>query len=108
MLNLRSCPGMLAGLALAAALAPLTAQAGGEEGSACADTDFGNQKASMACMSRLDRDGDGNVSHAEARAEPLIAVHFSQLDRNGDGKLSQSEFARLGASPPAKAGALGY
>ena len=112
MTNPRSFPGLLAGLTLTASMAGFLAAApahGGEsEETACQRTDFGDQQASMACMSRLDQDGDGNVSHAEALAEPRIVVYFHALDRDDDGKLSQSEFARLGTSPAAKAGALGY
>ena len=41
---------------------------------------------------KLDTDGDGKVSKAEAQANaPRLFEHFSKLDANGDGFLSPEE-----------------
>ena len=41
---------------------------------------------------RLDTDGDGRVSKAEAQANaPRLFEHFNQLDANGDGFLTPEE-----------------
>lgn len=41
---------------------------------------------------KLDTDGDGRVSAAEAKANaPRMAEHFTQLDANGDGFVTPEE-----------------
>ena len=41
---------------------------------------------------KLDTDGDGRVSLAEAQANaPRLAEHFAQIDTNGDGFISPEE-----------------
>ena len=41
---------------------------------------------------KIDTDGDGKVSLAEAKANaPRMAEHFSQLDANGDGFITPEE-----------------
>ena len=40
---------------------------------------------------RIDANGDGVISKAEAAAFPRLAAKFDQLDANKDGKLSASE-----------------
>ncbi len=43
-------------------------------------------------FSRMDRDGDGRISKAEARGR--LAENFDRRDRNGDGYISQDEIRR--------------
>jgi Ca2+-binding EF-hand superfamily protein len=41
---------------------------------------------------KLDTDGDGKVSLAEAKANaPRLAEHFTQIDANGDGFITPEE-----------------
>ena len=41
---------------------------------------------------RLDADGDGKISKAEAQANaPRLAEHFDQIDANGDGFITPEE-----------------
>ena len=40
----------------------------------------------------LDKNGDGYLSRAEARADPRLARNFKAADRNNDGKLSRAEY----------------
>ncbi len=40
---------------------------------------------------KLDTDGDGRISRAEAAAKPKFAERFAQADRNRDGYLVRSE-----------------
>ncbi len=40
---------------------------------------------------RLDSDGDGRISQAEAAKSPRLAESFAQIDRNRDGQLVRSE-----------------
>ena len=40
----------------------------------------------------LDRNHDGKLSRAEARADPGLSMSFDALDANHDGYLSQAEF----------------
>ena len=40
---------------------------------------------------KLDTDGDGRISRAEAAAAPRLAEHFDAIDTNGDGFISQDE-----------------
>jgi len=47
-------------------------------------TDFG----------KLDRNGDGKISLAEAKGNANLEVNFESLDRNRDGFLSLEEFGR--------------
>jgi hypothetical protein len=40
---------------------------------------------------KLDTDGDGRISRAEAAAAPRMAEHFDAIDTNGDGFISADE-----------------
>jgi len=42
---------------------------------------------------RLDADGDGYISHAEALLEPEVLRTFRRADRNKDGRLDADEYA---------------
>ena len=42
----------------------------------------------------VDRNKDGFVDRAEAKAVPGLAERFEAVDTNGDGKLDRVEFAR--------------
>jgi len=44
-------------------------------------------------FARIDTDGDGRISQAEAQRFPRLAAHFAQIDTNGDGFLSREELA---------------
>jgi hypothetical protein len=45
-----------------------------------------------AAFQKLDKDGDGFVSRAEAAAHPEVAANFDKADRDKDGRLSPAEF----------------
>jgi len=40
---------------------------------------------------KLDTDGDGRISRAEAAGAPRLAEHFDAIDTNGDGFISHDE-----------------
>lgn len=56
-------------------------------------TGYGN--ATKMDFSKLDRNGDGQISQQEAAANPTLAQQFKRLDNNGDGALEKSEFSRF-------------
>ena len=49
---------------------------------------------------KADKDGDGYLDAAEAKASPLFRDAFKMIDRDGDGKLSEKEvvayFSQMG------------
>ena len=50
------------------------------------------QQAMAEHFKRLDTDGDGRISLAEAQASaPRLAEHFSQIDANADGFITPEE-----------------
>lgn len=61
-----------------------------------------------AMFRRLDIDGDGFVSKAEAAGYEAVTVGFDRADRNRDGKLSFAEYDSIGKPrPPRKKTARG-
>src|SRR5262245_555087 len=51
---------------------------------------------------RLDIDGDGFVSKAEAAGNEAVTVGFDRADRNHDGKLSFAEYDSIGKARPVR------
>lgn len=49
------------------------------------------QKQLGELWKKLDRDGNGAISKAEAAGRPRLEKHFDQLDANHDGQVSQDE-----------------
>jgi hypothetical protein len=60
-----------------------------------------------AMFRRLDIDGDGFVSKAEAAGNEPATLGFDRADRNRDGKLSRAEYERLLARAAAKSAGTG-
>jgi hypothetical protein len=56
----------------------------------------------QAMFRRLDIDGDGFVSKAEAAGNEAATVGFDRADRNRDGKLSFAEYDSIGKPRPAR------
>ena len=52
---------------------------------------------------RLDMDGDGSISKAEAAGNAKLMTGFDAADKDHDGKLSRSEYDNMGSAPQAKA-----
>ena len=46
-----------------------------------------------AHFKKLDTDGDGRISRAEAQASPRLAQHFDEIDANKDGFITPDELA---------------
>jgi len=57
----------------------------------------GRGHGGMDGMRKLDADGDGRISRAEAAAHAAFAERFAQADRNRDGYLVRSELEALRA-----------
>jgi hypothetical protein len=55
-----------------------------------------------ATFRRLDIDGDGFVSKAEAAGNEAVTVGFDRADRNRDGKLSFAEYDSIGKPRPVR------
>lgn len=53
------------------------------------------QPAAGGLVERLDADGDGAISEAEAQGSTRLVEEWDQLDRNDDGKLDSSELGNL-------------
>ena len=51
----------------------------------------GGRRGGMGHAVRLDADGDGRISRAEAAAQPKFAARFNDADSNHDGYLVRSE-----------------
>ena len=69
-------------------------------GGATARSNAGDSEKDLL-FQRLDLDGDGMVSKAEAAGNAPVTLGFDRADRNRDGKLSRAEYENLG-KPPAK------
>jgi hypothetical protein len=69
-------------------------------GGATARTPASSDKEAM--FRRLDIDGDGFVSKAEAAGNEPVTVGFDRADRNHDGKLSFAEYDSIGKPRPAR------
>lgn len=52
---------------------------------------------------KLDLDGDGSISKAEAAGNEKLMNGFDDADKDRDGKLSRAEYDNVGAPRPAKA-----
>jgi Ca2+-binding EF-hand superfamily protein len=76
-------PGILA--LLAALLAPMQVHA----------QDNLNTPERLDTFRKLDTDGDGWLSKAEAAARREVAAGFSKADANRDGRLSYAEFETI-------------
>jgi len=50
-------------------------------------------KRSGAMLKKLDTDGDGRISRAEAQAAPRLAANFDAIDANKDGFITTEELA---------------
>ena len=50
---------------------------------------------------RLDSNGNGYVSRAEAKASEIISHEWTQIDRDGDGRLDRAEYAQFHAKTEA-------
>jgi Ca2+-binding EF-hand superfamily protein len=46
------------------------------------------RKGHGGLLKKLDTDGDGRISRAEAQAAPRLAAHFDEIDTNKDGFLT--------------------
>lgn len=82
------------------ALAVATGASGGGMGSdmkshenSGGTTEYGN--SSKVDFKKLDEDGDGRISRAEAAARPQLGEYFQRLDRNRDRQLDKGEFSQF-------------
>src|SRR5262245_20471769 len=69
-------------------------------GGASASAPASSEKEAM--FRRLDIDGDGFVSKAEAAGNEAVTVGFDRADRNRDGKLSFAEYESIGKPRPVR------
>jgi len=53
-------------------------------------------------LKKLDTDGDGRISRAEAQAAPRLAARFDDLDTNKDGFLTHDELKAAHGHRPAR------
>jgi opacity protein-like surface antigen len=57
-----------------------------------ADKDHAPLRADEPGFNNLDKNHDGSISKAEARADKELSKNFSAADKDHDGKLSRSEY----------------
>lgn len=62
-----------------------------KEGESKADRMTSDTASLQERFDKLDADGDGAISEAEAKENPAIDEQFSQLDVDGDGSISSNE-----------------
>lgn len=62
----------------------------------------GRKEKSAERFKKLDTDGDGRISRAEAQAAPRLASRFDELDANKDGFLTPDELKAARAHRPAQ------
>jgi len=59
-----------------------------------ASTPSSSQTAAQSTdYAKLDKNGDGNISKSEAKADPTLSAMFDQLDTDKSGSLSSSELS---------------
>ncbi|MBM0106785.1 hypothetical protein JM946_18790 [Steroidobacter sp. S1-65] len=51
-----------------------------------------SMRTSEVKFKQLDRDGDNQLSKAEAQSEDVLSARFSKVDSNSDGFLSKLEY----------------
>lgn len=63
----------------------------------------GQDAQKEAAFKKLDLDGDGSISKAEAAGNEKLMNGFDDADRDRDGKLSRTEYDNVGTPSAAKA-----
>ena len=79
-----------------------TGKAAGASSSAGSSTP-GSDADKEQAFKRLDIDGDGSVSKAEAAGNGKLMNEFDSADKDHDGKLNRAEYDGLGGKPEVKA-----
>jgi len=62
----------------------------------------GRKNKGAAFFKKLDADGDGRLSRAEAQAAPGLAGHFDEIDANKDGFITPDELKAARHHRPAE------
>jgi len=52
-----------------------------------------SQSGHSADYAKLDKNGDGNISKDEAKADPSLSAKFDTLDKDKSGSLSMTELS---------------
>ena len=81
-----------------------TGPSGTEGGASVGKSSTGNDT-----FVRLDKNGDGEIAHSEAKKDKKLSKHFRDADTDGNGKISRTEFETYAASggTTGKAGGAG-
>ena len=88
--------GAMAALAVACASAPQTDSAAGTgASSARGPVALQSGQTRQQLFDRLDANGSGAVSRAEAEASPALMLIFVEADANADGELSAAEWGAV-------------
>ena len=69
-----------------------TSSAGTQSAAKPTRTAANKSRPQNAGFNALDKNGDGYLTRAEAKANPYLASNFKAADRNNDGKLSRAEY----------------